>query len=72
MDSLCAESARHRHEIAQHEANQRHQRRHQQDVGHGDHPQHVFDGHGGQDRHHDAGDGQDAEAHLGTAFKHTD
>lgn len=72
MDSLCAESARRRHKIPQHEADERHQRRHQQDVGHGDHPQHVFDGHGGQDGHHDAGDDQDAEAHLGTPFKQTD
>lgn len=66
-DSPCAEFACNRHEISQHEAYQRHQRRHQQDIGHDDHPQHAFDGHGGQDGHHDAGDEQDAEAHLWTS-----
>lgn len=65
-DSPCAEFAGDRRKISQQEACQRHQRRHQQDIGHGDHPQHAFDGHGWQDGHHDAGDDQDAEARLWT------
>lgn len=64
-----AEPACDRHEISQREAYQRHQRRHQQDVGHQDHPQHASDGHGGEDGHHHAGDDQEAEARLGTGFR---
>lgn len=64
-----AEPACDRHEVPQREACQRHQRRHQQDVGHQDHPEHAPDGHGGEDGHHHAEDDQEAEARLGTGFR---